>query len=116
MELVLPYPPTVNTYYRTVQGKMLISKRGRQYREEVQIAALGQPQLDGRLFLIIEAWMPDRRRRDVDNICKAVLDSLQHAGLYEDDSQIDRLLVERCGIEAPGRVVIYLTEIPTPQE
>jgi crossover junction endodeoxyribonuclease RusA len=36
----------------------------------------------------IEAWRPDKRKRDLDNLLKAVLDSLAHAGVFEDDSQI----------------------------
>jgi Holliday junction resolvase RusA-like endonuclease len=36
---------------------------------------------------------PDRRRRDVDNLLKSLLDGLGHAGVYEDDSQIQDLRI-----------------------
>lgn len=42
----------------------------------------------GKLKVVIEAWRPDNRRRDLDNLLKAVLDSMGHAGLYVDDSLI----------------------------
>jgi crossover junction endodeoxyribonuclease RusA len=42
----------------------------------------------GSLCVEIEAWRPDQRRRDLDNLLKATLDGLAHAGVFEDDSQI----------------------------
>ena len=36
--------------------------------------------------LTIEAVRPDKRRRDIDNLIKAVSDVLQATGLIEDDS------------------------------
>lgn len=38
---------------------------------------------------------PDNRRRDLDNLLKGTLDSLQHANIYPDDNQIDKLKIER---------------------
>jgi crossover junction endodeoxyribonuclease RusA len=34
---------------------------------------------------------PDNRRRDLDNVLKAVLDAIEAAGIIEDDSQVRRL-------------------------
>lgn len=48
-----------------------------------------------RLSLTIDAYPPDRRKRDLDNILKSLLDALQHAGIYSDDSQIDILKISR---------------------
>ena len=36
----------------------------------------------------LEAWRPDNRRRDLDNLFKAPLDACTHAGVWEDDSNI----------------------------
>lgn len=96
--IVLPWPPTCNSYWRTVGGRMLISKRGRDYRKAVcELAAREAWRKFGaaRVAVIIEAWMPDKRRRDLDNIPKAILDSLTHAGVWDDDSQIDHLQIWR---------------------
>jgi len=55
----------------------------------------------------IAAYMPDKRRRDVDNICKAVLDALGAGGLYDDDSQVHDLHVFRAGYHKPsGKIIV----------
>lgn len=106
--LRLPYPPTVNTYWRTFQNRMLISKEGRAYREAV-IAQCSDYKLDGRLRVEIEATMPDRRRRDIDNLPKAVLDALTHAQVWNDDNQIDDLRIYRTGeVSAPGHLWVRI--------
>jgi len=49
----------------------------------------------GPLAMFIKIYPPDKRRRDIDNVLKALLDSLEHAGVYENDSQIFRLQIEK---------------------
>ena len=56
--------------------------------------------------------MTTGRRRDLDNIQKPVLDALEHAGVYEDDSQIDLLVTRRRPVTKPGRIEIRLDELP----
>jgi crossover junction endodeoxyribonuclease RusA len=55
------------------------------------------------LRLDVEAWMPDRRRRDLDNTLKATQDAMTHAGIWDDDSQIDDLRIVRKR-DAAGRL------------
>ena len=96
--IVLPWPPSVNHYWRHVGTKVLISREGRAYRETVAALALAEkwPKFSAkRVSVHIEAWMPDKRRRDLDNVLKAALDSLTHAGVWDDDSQIDVLAIWR---------------------
>ena len=91
IELTLPWPPSTNRYWRTFQGRMIISAEGRSYRKAVADQVLiqrGAKHLEGPLVVVIEAWRPDNRRRDLDNLLKATLDAMTHAGVYEDDSQI----------------------------
>lgn len=112
--VVLPYPPTVNTYWRQFRGRTLLSAKGRAYREAVHAACMGQAvkPVDGRLAVHIVAWMPDNRVRDVDNITKACLDGLAHARVYEDDGQIDDLRITRAGVEkANPRVEVSITRL-----
>lgn len=109
----LPYPPTVNTYWRNVGGRVLVSKKGRQYRLDVQAAVLGnwQGRATGRLGVVIKLHPPDRRKRDLDNTLKAVLDSLARAGVYHDDSQIDDLRIIRMEPERNGSAIITITNL-----
>ena len=96
IEITLPWPPSVNTYWRNFDGRMIISARGREYRETVGDQMTLQKMVmhfKGQLKVEIEAFRPDKRRRDLDNLLKATLDGLAHAGVYEDDSQIVDLRV-----------------------
>jgi crossover junction endodeoxyribonuclease RusA len=54
---------------------------------------------------------PDLRKRDIDNICKAVLDALGCAGVYDDDCQIDRLLLLRGTKRKNGLVQVKISTI-----
>lgn len=91
IEMTLPWPPSVNTYWRMFNNRMIISEAGRKYRaavvEQVFLQARGKSTI-GPVKVVIEAWRPDNRKRDLDNLLKAVLDSLGHAGIYVDDSLI----------------------------
>ncbi len=110
IELELPYPPSANHLYRRVGSRMLISREGRKFRQRVCaiLATTGVRQFDGPIRLQIEIYPPDRRRRDVDNAQKAILDSLQHGGLYRDDSQVAKLEIERLGVVPGGRLLVRI--------
>jgi crossover junction endodeoxyribonuclease RusA len=91
IQVSLPWPPSVNRYWRTFQGRMIISAEGRAYRKAVADQVLiqrGAKHYKDKLRVTIEAFRPDNRRRDLDNLLKAVLDSLTHAGVWEDDNLI----------------------------
>ena len=116
MTLTLPYPPSVNHYWRRVGPRTLISREGRTFRRNV-CALLGgggprKPPTGGRIALAMDAFPPDRRRRDLDNLQKPVLDALEHAGIYEDDSQIDLLLTRRREVVRNGRLQVDVMPLP----
>lgn len=111
IELDLPYPPSVNHYYRRHGHRTLISRKGRAYRQAVCdiVAASGLPVMEGPLAIEIEIYPPDMRRRDLDNVAgKALLDSLQHAGLYHDDNQIVKLSAARMDVVPHGAAIVRL--------
>lgn len=112
LNLHLPWPPSANHYYRRVGNRTLISKPGRIYRQTV--VAMVRPRvpvpMTGRVTMTIYAHPPDRRRRDLDNVQKALLDSLQHAGVYVDDSQIDVLCIHRCNVIPSGCIRVQIIE------
>ena len=123
LTLTLPYPPSLNKMYRAYINKgkpgSKLSKVGRLYYEELPLIAAGQvpPSMDyycnGRLAVTIHAHAPDYRRRDLDNLCKAILDGLSKKclGVYKDDSQIDDLRIVRLEKVKGGKVVVIITEL-----
>ena len=114
LELCLPYPPTVNRAWRMVNGRMLISREGRLYRRGVRavLAAQGVRPLPGRLALVVNERPPDRRRRDLDNVQKGLLDAMEAGGAYEDDSQVHLLVTPREPVTAGGDVHVRLEQLP----
>jgi Holliday junction resolvase RusA-like endonuclease len=112
MQVELPFPPSVNHYYRHVGPRTLISREGRAFRVTVCaiLARLGVRRMSGPLAVTVEVYPPDNRRRDLDNVQKSLLDALQHGGAYGDDSQIARLLSERREAVPGGKVVVTVEE------
>lgn len=114
ISITLPWPPSVNTYWRhiAIKGKprTLISAHGHTYRAAV-LGIAPRLRLCNRLAVHIVVRPPDRRTRDLDNLPKAILDSLTHAGVWIDDSQIDDLRITRAEIAKGGGVVVHVREI-----
>ena len=111
-EFDLPWPPSVNRYYRHVGPRVLISREGRKYRM-MTVSRLGGrfQKLTGNLRVSAEFYPPDARRRDLDNVGgKALLDSLQAAGLFGDDSQIKSLRLDMREPLPPEGLVHVLIE------
>ncbi|MGJ8524122.1 Crossover junction endodeoxyribonuclease RusA [Carnimonas sp. R-84981] len=118
ISLTLPFPPTVNTVWRNVNGRTLISKKGREYREGVtqsileQLTNTGLKISDKRLSVEVLLYPPDKRKRDIDNYNKALLDAITHTGrIWHDDSQIDVLTVERRSTARGGYCIVNISEI-----
>jgi len=113
IKIEIPFPPSVNHYYRRVGTKTMISRSGRQYREDVSKVvwlskSIPTPQ-SGKLAVALVAHPPDIRRRDLDNLLKASLDSLTHAGVWVDDSQIKALSIEWGNVVAGGRLDVVVS-------
>ena len=120
--MTLPFPPSVNHYWRNVTlGKppkvrvaTLISKPGREYAEDVaaqvkaEKLALG---ISGHVAMTVLLSPPDRRRRDVDNYAKSLLDSLVKAGVLEDDSLVRDLRLVMGEVRKPGQAVVMIREM-----
>lgn len=111
--LELPFPPSVNTYWRRVNGKTLISAKGRAYASQVAWMTRRSARFPAgiRAAVVVEAFMPDRRMRDLDNLFKSLLDSLVKAGVLVDDSVIDDLRIVRKCVVKGGKVLVSIKEL-----
>ena len=108
----LPWPPTVNHYYTVANGRKILSKRGRKYKEDAWVLAVAQGpnyRLEAPISVFIRAYPPDNRKRDLDNLLKPVLDVLTTAGIYEDDSEISDLRIQRFEPSKPGRIEVIVS-------
>jgi len=113
VSLLLPWPPTVNHYWKRSYKRFYVGEKGVNYRNEVVILASKFKNSyvnNERLRIDIEAHPPDKRRRDLDNIFKCLLDSLQYAGVYSDDNQLDQIYIER---KTPrnGQLLVTIKEL-----
>ena len=113
MHLELPYPPSVNHYWGQSGNRRFIGKKGVAFRAAV-VAAFENSKgnmIEGRLAVHIELYPPDRRKRDIDNVLKALLDACEHAGCYENDSLIDELHIIRKDVIKDGACNIAILSL-----
>lgn len=104
----IPCPPSVNHYYRHVGPRVLISREGRLYRERVSALLVSYcvPTFKGAVSLDIQLYPPDARRRDIDNCLKSCMDAFTFGGLYNDDYQVKKLMIERLEPMPPDGLVV----------
>ena len=108
--LRLPYPPSLNNLYATVQGRRVLSARGRQYHTEVawlvRQTRQGAPPLTGRLGFQMEVHRHDKRPCDLSNLVKVTEDAIAEGGGYGNDNQIDELHVLRGALARPAYILV----------
>lgn len=125
--LKLKWPPSVNHYKRV--GAIVRTKNGKMYQKRVnsretkmyfyhvhleanKVMAIGWPEMALRDDISwgcnITLHPPDKRRRDIDNVLKVLLDSLVSANVIQDDSQITRLFVQKLNTIGDGEVLVHL--------
>lgn len=105
----LPYPPTVNHYWGRKGKRSYLTDRAKAYRNTVKAMLYGIKPTEDFLVVHIDVYPPDSRKRDLDNICKSLLDACQHAGMYIDDYQISDLRLVRKGKVKKGKVIVSIS-------
>ena len=89
MTITLPYPPQANHLYTIARGRKILSTVGREYKQNVAFECLLLQEiepLDGDVSVTVTAYRP-RKAGDLDNVLKAVLDSVK-GFLWHDDKQV----------------------------
>jgi crossover junction endodeoxyribonuclease RusA len=97
--LRLPWPPSVNDYYHRGKTGIRRTKRGNQFRYDVLMLLTENPPRHlgkSRLSVHMMAWPPDKRKRDMDNLLKPILDALEATEfVFENDSQIEDVRITK---------------------
>lgn len=111
ISFTLPFAPSSNHYWGQFRNRRFIKKQGLQFREETDRILKGAPKLVGKMKIEIAVYVPDNRKRDIDNLLKATLDAIEHAELYSNDNLIDDIRIYRAGKVEGGKLEIKLQEI-----
>jgi len=115
MKLTLPFPISVNSYYRHTRKGVVLSGRGRTFKIDVMACVLEQiglkKSLEGRIIMTTVLYPPTKIARDIDNYLKSLCDSLEKAGVFLNDSQIDVHHVYRGHVVPKGRTEVEIKEV-----
>lgn len=97
-KIELPYPPSVNHYWGQKGKIRFLTAKAKQFRQEVVQIILDEAKdidYDGPVKLDITLYPPDKRKRDIDNTLKPILDALEHANVYTNDVNVHELSVRK---------------------
>ena len=97
MTLDIPLiPPSVNTCFRTYKGRVIKSKLYREFNKQMEIyfAEKKYEILEGDIKVDIVFYKTTKRKYDIDNRLKALLDSIEGT-VFIDDCQITELTVKK---------------------
>lgn len=106
--LVLPYPPMVNHIYRRARGHLSLTPEALAFRHAVRMIAQvqGVQPISGPVAVFLDVYRP-RKRGDLDNLLKAVLDALNGVA-YGDDEQVTRIEANRYDDKRAPRVEVHV--------
>jgi Holliday junction resolvase RusA-like endonuclease len=112
-EIIVPFPLSGNRYWRVWNKKIIKSLDAKIYINTVCLATLKWRRKfwEGRLFEHVEFYAPDDKARDLDNYVKILNDSLEASQVFQNDSQIDTMLLDRREMRNPGCAIVRLMEL-----
>ena len=91
-----------------------MSKAGKEFKAQVSdyVVEYKVPKLGtARLEMQVTLYPKDRRKQDIDNRIKALWDALADAGVFDNDEQIDILMVQRGAIKKGGGCMVIIEKI-----
>jgi len=121
MKLTLPFPPSVNGYWRSPNkgsscGRTLVSERGRAFQTEAIAQVMEQLRrrpkpISADISVTVVFYPPTKARRDLDNFFKALFDAMTQAGVWLDDSQIKHIDAKWGPVIKGGKVELRISEV-----
>jgi crossover junction endodeoxyribonuclease RusA len=109
--LTIPFAPTLNHMWGYAGKRKYLKKEVHEFRAKVTEAAIeANAKINGRLAIFIALYPATKRKFDIDNRVKAILDALQLAGVFLDDEQVDFLWVVRRPVVQGGMCKVVLVE------
>ncbi len=112
LKLILPFPPLDNHYYTVSGGRKRLSKKSRVYIKEVMYTVRPDYTMTERVIMSITPHHSARYHYDIGNCIKCIGDILEKIKAYENDSQVDKIIICRGVVEKNnGYVDIELTEV-----
>lgn len=121
MKLTLPFPPSVNGYWRSPnkgasRGRTLVSERGRAFQAEAIAQVMEQLRrrpkpISADISVAVVFYPPTKARRDLDNFFKALFDAMTQAGVWLDDSQIKHIDAKWGQVIKGGKVELQISEV-----
>ncbi len=100
----LPFPPSVNHTWMHGKGNRVYScAKVKDFHKEAMVLINAAKAISnsvefpmkGRLSVTIVLNERDKRRRDIDNSSKSLLDACTKNGIWGDDHQVDELIIRR---------------------
>lgn len=117
IELTLPWPPSINNYYGYGKKKVFLKSKTKKYFEDCFFCIYEQigkiKTIESKIKVTRKMYPPDKRRRDEDNICKALNDCLIKSGVIKDDSQIIDAHNLKLETKKGGEVKLIIEELKT---
>ena len=106
--LELPFPPSLNGNWRSERGSVHRSTAYKAWIKDAgwELKRQKPGKISGKFIVRMLFGRPDKRKRDLDNLAKPVLDLLKSCKVIEDDSLTDTIIMR--WIDGPGKVMVYL--------
>ena len=108
---ILMTPPTVNHYWVEAgyRGRKYLSHRAHHFRAVIQ-RFVKPLNYSGEVQVFMEYHVPDRIKRDADNVVKPIFDALMKAQLICDDSQISKFFMMKQPVFKGGKLKIKVVK------
>jgi crossover junction endodeoxyribonuclease RusA len=98
-EFTMPWPPSVNHWHQPCRGRIIKGSAARDYEklavDHLKSIGISDEKIESHLSVTMVLMPPTNARYDIDNRTKGVFDSLSASGFWVDDSQVQRLVIEK---------------------